>query len=126
MNIAIPIYGTRVMPRFGFTRELMVVTVEDGTILSKKRLTMPSDMFHTLPTMLAAERVSVMICGGIHPRFQKALQQQHIQLVWGVVGEWQEVLQAYLAGTLRSNPSFCPRHGRQGGSRVRRGHQGKV
>jgi hypothetical protein len=36
-----------------------------------------------------------------------------------VVGEWQEVLQAYLTGTLQSNPTFCARHGRRGGARVR-------
>jgi predicted Fe-Mo cluster-binding NifX family protein len=98
----------------------MVVTVEDGTILSRKRLTMPPDMFRSLPEMLASERISVMICGGIHPRFQQALQRQQIQLVWGVVGDWQEVLQAYLAGTLQSNPTFCSHHGRRGGSRVRK------
>jgi hypothetical protein len=37
-----------------------------------------------------------------------------------VVGDWQEVLQAYLAGTLQSNPTFCLHHGRRGGSRVRK------
>jgi predicted Fe-Mo cluster-binding NifX family protein len=123
MNIAMPIYGTRVMPRFGCTRELMVVTVEDGTIRSRKRLTIPPDMFRSLPAIFASEQISVIICGGIHPRFQQALQRQHIHLVWGVVGEWQEVLQAYLTGTLQSNPTFCARHGWKGGARVCKGPQ---
>ena len=126
MNIAIPMYGNRVMPRFGCTREIMIVTVEDGKILSRKRLTMTQEKFISLPEVFASERISVMICGGIHPRFQQVIQGQNIQLVWGVVGEWQDVLQAYLKGTLQSNPAFCPRHGRRRESRFRGGQQRRV
>jgi predicted Fe-Mo cluster-binding NifX family protein len=113
------------MPRFGCTREIMVVSIEDGRIASKKRLGITPEMFLSLPTVLASEQVSVMICGGIHPRFQQAIQEQKIQLVWGVVGEWQEVLQAYMNGTLRSNSTFCLRHDSIRGYRLRRGRQGR-
>ena len=126
MNIAIPMYGTRVMPRFGFTREIMVVTVEDGRIVSRKRLKMTPETLISLSAVLASERVSVMICGGIHPRFQQAIQEQNIQLIWGVIGEWQDVLQAHLNGTLQSDPTFCSRHGRRRGSRFRKGQQRRV
>ncbi len=118
MNIAIPIHGNRVMPRFGCTREIIVVTVEDGRIASRKRMKITPQTFMSL---LASERVSVMICGGIHPRFQQVIQGQNIQLVWGVVGEWQDVLQAHLNDTLQPNPAFCPRHDRKRGSRFRGG-----
>ena len=123
MNIAIPIHGSRVMPRFGCTREIMVVAVEDGRLVSRKRVRMTSEMFESFPAILASEHISVMICGGIHPRFQQAIQGQDIQLVWGVVGEWQEVLQAYLNGTLQANPSFCLHHDPRRGHRFRRGRQ---
>ena len=126
MNIAIPMYGKRVMPRFGCTREIMIVTVEDGQILSRKRLTITQEKFISLPELLASERIAVMICGGIHPRFQQVIQRQNIQLVWGVIGEWQDVLQAYLNGTLQSNPAFCPRHGHRRESRFRGGQQRRV
>jgi predicted Fe-Mo cluster-binding NifX family protein len=123
MNIAIPIYGARVMPRFGCTREMMVVTVEDGRIVSKKPMTMTPEMFFALPAVLAAEQVSVLICGGIDPRFQQAILGQKIQLVWGVIGEWQDVLQAYLNGTLQSDPTFCLCRGHRRGLRLRKGRQ---
>jgi predicted Fe-Mo cluster-binding NifX family protein len=128
MNIAIPIHGNRVMPRFGCTREIIVVTVEGSQIISRKRLTITQEKFISLLEVLASEQISVMICGGIHPRFQQALQEQHIQLVWGVIGEWQEVLQAYLKGTLQSNPAFFPHHGRrrESRSRFRGGQQRRV
>ena len=118
MNIAIPIYGTRVMPRFGSTREMKVIRVEDGKIVANKQVSLTPQTF--LPC-LASEKVSVIICGGIHPRFQQAIQKLDIQLVWGVVGEWQDVLQAYLNGTLQTNPTFCLHRGQN--RRLRRGHQ---
>lgn len=119
MNIAIPIHGSRVMPRFGCTRKIIVVTIEDGRIVSRKRVLMTPEMFVSLPAVLAAEQISVMICGGIHPRFQEAIQGQNVQLVWGVVGEWQDVLQAYLNGTLQTNPLFCLHRGPRRGHRFR-------
>jgi predicted Fe-Mo cluster-binding NifX family protein len=127
MKIAIPIHGSRVMPRFGCTREMLIVTVKEGQRLATKRLTLTPADFVTLPALFRSEQVTVLICGGIHPRFQQALQGQQIHLVWGVVGEWEAVLQAYLNGTLQSDPAFClchqHRRGFQGGSRLRRGSQ---
>lgn len=121
MNIAIPVHGTRVMPRFGCTHEILIVTVEDRNIISKRRLPVTQEKFFSLPALLASEQVSVMICGGIHPRFQQAIQAQSIELIWGVMGEWQEIVQAYLNGTLQSNPAFYLyyRHGRHKGFRFR-------
>ncbi|MBD3305075.1 hypothetical protein GF339_01860 [candidate division KSB3 bacterium] len=107
MNIAIPVFGDRVMPRFGFTRELIVVTVEEDAIVGHKRLPVTPETWAVLPSRLRTEQVSVMICGGIHPRFQHLLQQENILLVVGVAGEWQAVVQAYLQGTLHSDPAFC-------------------
>jgi predicted Fe-Mo cluster-binding NifX family protein len=123
MTIAIPIYENRVMPRFGFTREIIVVTVEDEKVVSNRRLTISQEELLSLPAMLASEQVSVLICGGIHPRFQQAIQQQRIELIWGVIGDWQEVVSAYLDGTLQSNPAFCLCHGRGKGTRLRAGHR---
>jgi predicted Fe-Mo cluster-binding NifX family protein len=120
MNIAIAIHGNRVMPRFGYTREIIVVTVEDGRIVARKRVKITRQTFLSL---LASERVSALICGGIHPRFQETIERQNIQLIWGIIGEWQDVLQAYLDGTLQTNPSFCLHHGSRKGHRLRKGQQ---
>ncbi len=107
MNIAIPVHGNRVMPRFGCTREILIVAVENGKVISKKRLPVTQEMFFSLPDFFGAEQVSMMMCGGIHPRFQQAIQEQNIELIWGLIGEWQEIVQAYLNGTLQSNPALC-------------------
>ena len=124
MNIAIPIYGERVMPRFGMTREMIIVAVANGEIASEKRLTVTAEFFTTIPHMLIAEKVSVVICGGIHPRFQQAFERQHIQVIWGVIGAWRDVIQAYLNDSLETDPAFClHRHGHRRGFRFRQGQQ---
>ena len=43
MNIAILVYGDRVMPRFGCPRKIIVVTVEDDSGVSTTRLSSKGD-----------------------------------------------------------------------------------
>jgi predicted Fe-Mo cluster-binding NifX family protein len=121
MKIAIPIHGDRVMPRFGCTREFMVATVEDGTMLATERL--PATAQNIGP-VLEAEGVSVLICGGIHQRFQQLIQERNIEIIWGVMGYWQDVLQAYLNGTLQYDWTLCVRRRGREGCHFRWGYQG--
>lgn len=106
MRIAIPIHGDRVMPRFGCAREMIVATVEDGRVLATRRLAATT---YDIQPLLDVEQVSVLICGGIHPRFQQLLQSRNIEIIWGVVGPWQDVLHAYLNGTLQRDHTLCGR-----------------
>jgi predicted Fe-Mo cluster-binding NifX family protein len=122
MRIAIPIHGNRVMPRFGCTREILIADIEDGNVLATKLIAAGIQAVHRL---LATERVSILICGGIHPRFQQVLQEQNIEIIWGVVGEWQEVLQAYLRGTLQHDKTVCSVRRAGEGRHLRQRHQGR-
>ncbi|PIE31281.1 hypothetical protein CSA56_18855 [candidate division KSB3 bacterium] len=126
MNIAIPIHGSRVMPRFGYTRNVVIITVENGQSVSHKHVAITPQNGITLPDLLISEGISVMICGGIHPRFQQFIQKQGIHLIWGIVGEWQDVLQAYLQGTLQSGSDFCVCRHQPQNTRFRRRHQGRT
>ncbi len=124
MKIAIPIHGNRVMPRFGCTRTIIIATVENGRSVAHKRIAILPRNWIALPEILISEGVSVMICGGIHPRFQNFIEARNIRLIWGIVGEWQEVLQAYLQGTLQSGSDFCLHRRDQRNARFRRRQQG--
>lgn len=111
------------MPRFGCAREIVVVTVEAGAVLSTQRLMTTTQ--HLLPA-LAEEHVSLVICGGIHPRFQQRLEEQGIDILWGVVGHWHEVLQAYLNDTLQHDQNLCVSRRRSDGCQLRHRHQGRI
>ena len=112
MKIAIPIHGDRVMPRFGCTREFMVATIEDGTMLATERL--PATAQNIGP-VLEAEGVSV---------FQQLVQERNIEIVWGVMGYWQDVLKAYLNGTLQYDRTLCVHQRGREGCHFRWGYQG--
>ena len=122
MRIAIPIHGDRVMPRFGCAREMIIATVEDGRVLATKRLT---DAAYNVQSLSDVEQVSVLICGGIHPRFQQLFQKQNIKIIWGVAGPWQDVLHAYLTGTLQRDHALCMRRRMGEGCHHRQRHQGR-
>jgi len=122
MIIAIPIHEDRVMPRFGCARDVMIITVEAGAVRTTKRLTSAAS---GLQPLLTDEHVTILICGGIHPRFQQRLQQQNIEIVWGVVGHWRDVVQAYLDGTLQHNRNLCVPHRHAEECRLRHRHQGR-
>lgn len=125
MNIAIPVYGDRVMPRFGCAREITIVSVEDTDFALKKRIALSPEDVLSLPNILQAEQVSLVICGGIHSRFQQLLAKQHIRVLWGTVGDWQDVMRAYLDGTLQTTRCGCEHRGDGQGHRVRQGQGGK-
>jgi predicted Fe-Mo cluster-binding NifX family protein len=125
MNIAIPVYGDRVMPRFGCAREMIIVSVEDEDFLLKKRVSIGPEDFLSLPDFLVAEKISLVICGGIHPRFQQFLAENQIRILWGAMGDWQNVLQSYQNGTLETNPRVCRHHGSRRNSRFRHGQGGE-
>lgn len=110
------------MPRFGCAREIIVVTVEAGTVLNTRQLTVAPQ---NVPPTLAEEHVSLVICGGIHPRFQQQLHELNIDVVWGVMGHWRDVLQAYLNGTLQHDRNLCMQRRHSEGCRLRHGHQGR-
>jgi len=123
MNIAIPVYENRVMPRFGCTRQLVIACIQRNEIVEQKQLTLTNESFGELPAILVSEQVTLMICGGIHPRFQHLLHQQQIEVAWGVRGEWRQAVQAYLAGTLQSNPQYCRPQRQHHGFHGHRNHQ---
>lgn len=59
--------------------------------------------------VLVDKKVGVVISGGIQERFQEMFLKDNISVIWGVVGEVQEVIQAYLHGKLHSAMRIVPR-----------------
>ncbi len=96
--IAVPCYGSRVLPRFGQAREFFFAEVDlAGRILQGLRR-QSWDLYEepNLIHWLCREGVDLVLCGGIHPRFQVALMAEAIGLVWGFRGEVEEVLRQWL------------------------------
>lgn len=96
--IAIPCYGSRVLPRFGQAREFVFAEVDPGDGVPRRLRRCNWDVCQEpqLARWLRREGIEAVLCGGIHPRFQLALGAEGIRVAWGFRGEVEEVLRQWL------------------------------
>lgn len=89
------------MPRFGCSRSFIFADIlepEDKVAEYTERTWSP-DKNPDLPNWLRQHKVEGVLCGGIHPRFQIALEAQGLWVIWGFRGEIIEVLYQWLSAT---------------------------
>ena len=117
MKVAIMLYGSRVSPRFGYSQGILIV--EDSGQEKIQKRTLGIEKYHPeqIPELLSKEGVEVLIGGGINHHFQNLFQIRGIDVIWGVMGEADDVLVAFKAGQLTPGMGFCPRGRRRRGQR---------
>lgn len=113
MKVAIPLYGSRVSPRFGYTRDVLIVELEGKKEIDRKALTMEVNHPARMADRLANEGVSVILSGGMNPHFQEQFRMRNIPVIWGLIGDADDVLATYLDGQVFSGMGPCPRRGRR-------------
>ncbi|HIE28501.1 TPA: hypothetical protein EYP66_14570 [Candidatus Poribacteria bacterium] len=117
MRIAIPLFGSRVSPRFGCEPEVLIVDVEGRKEINRRKF---STMGLGIPerlSLLSSLAVNTLICGGIDIFCLRSFSSKGFQIIPGVIGEADEALRYFLSGKLRAGQ--CVRRGRrfQGGRR---------
>lgn len=113
MKVAIPLYGSRVSPRFGYTRDFLIVELEGKKEIDRKALTMEINHPARMADRLAKEGVSVILSGGMNPHFQEQFRLRNIAVIWGLIGDADDVLATYLDDQVFSGMGPCPRRGRR-------------
>ena len=116
MKLAIMLYGSRVSPRFGYSQGALLVDCSGQQETLRKTLEVKGYYPEQIPELLGKKGVEVVISGGINHYFQNLFRSQGIQVIWGIIGEADDVLAAYRAGQLTPGMGSCP-----GGRRRRRG-----
>ena len=99
-RIAISSFKNRVCPRFDLTREMLIFDEENPQNKPIERLDMSRVSPEKILHILAEKEVGIIITGGIQKRFQEMLLHSNIDVIWGVAGEVDEVLEAYMQGAL--------------------------
>lgn len=100
IRVALPIYGSRVLPRFCLARRFCVAHV-DSTARTARVVddrAWESTEAPSLPRWLKSLGVAGVVCGGIHPRHHVALENEGLWVAWGYRGEVDQVLADWLAG----------------------------
>jgi predicted Fe-Mo cluster-binding NifX family protein len=117
MKIAIPLFGSRVSPRFGCEPEILIVDIEARREVNRRTF---STMGLGIPqqiSLLSFLGVDTLICGGIDIFCLRSLSVRGFEIISGVIGEADEALNYFLSGKLREGQ--CLRRGRRfrGGGR---------
>lgn len=106
MNVAIPLFGSRISPRFDSCQEILIVTIEGAGIIDKKTVSISSLTPIQRVADLRNRKVKTVICGGINGAIHNHLRNVGISVIYDVMGEAEEALTRFLTGRLRPR-AFC-------------------
>ena len=110
MKIAIPMADGKLCMHFGHCQQFALVEVDDGTkaITGTSYLTPPPHEPGVLPRWLHEQGANVIIAGGMGQRAQDLFSQNGIKVVVGAsAGKPEDVVSAYLSGTLEVGQNVC-------------------
>jgi predicted Fe-Mo cluster-binding NifX family protein len=119
MKVAIPLFGSRVSPRFGCEPEILIVDVENRKEINRRKLSTTGFGIPQRISLLSSLSVNTLICGGIDVFCLRSLSAKGFRIISGVIGEADEVLEYFLSGKLREGQCVRGRGRRfRGGRRL--------
>jgi len=122
MKIAIPLFGNRISPRFDFSPEIWIITVENGEFINQERLPMANLNLRQRLEQITSNGVDKVICGGIDDFSLNQLGCRGIDVVQDVMGEAEAAFELFMKGWLR--PGYCcEKRGKRGFCPWRRGSE---
>ena len=110
MISAVTCENNEVFQHFGHTPAFAIYTAENNEITSEKILECGDSGHGALASLLAAENVNVLICGGIGGGAINALKEADIKVVGGASGNVRSAAENYLAGKLKVRLNFFCNH----------------
>lgn len=121
MMIALPEWNGRISPVFDTAGRLIIVRIEGGAETGRESLAIFEEQSGPRAMRLAQLGVSTLICGAVSNGMARAVEAAGIAIIPWVAGDIDEVIAAFIAGTL-DIPAF--RMPGCGGGRMRRGRCG--
>jgi predicted Fe-Mo cluster-binding NifX family protein len=125
MKVAIPIRNGRVSPVFDVASRLVVVDFEGGMPAGRSEFSVTERGGEARAALLQELGVSVLICGAVSNQTARIVERCGIELRPWIVGEIDDVLEAYRSGSLGSDGFIMPgcRRGQGGGRGSRQGRR---
>lgn len=107
MRIAISTDGDFVSSHFGRCPNFTIVEIESGEIVNKEVIANPGHHPGSLPEFFATMGVECVIAGGAGARAQGLFAEKQIQLILGVSGRVDDMLEKLSRGELKGGESLC-------------------
>ena len=119
MKVVLAIWNGRVSPVFDVARQVLMLDVEDGQVIARHEATLPGTEPRAQVDRLVALGTEVLICGAISQPMSALVAGSGVCVVPFTAGPVEEVLAAWLAGSLPnpalSMPGCCGRSRCRGG-----------
>jgi predicted Fe-Mo cluster-binding NifX family protein len=114
MRIAIATDNSLVSEHFGRCPSYTLVDIENNQIKNKVVLDNPGHEPGKIPQFLNAQGVNVIIAGGMGPRAVGFFQDFNIEVIMGLTGPIESVINSYISGNLQPGESTCTDGGGKG------------
>ena len=113
MKVAISSENNYVSAHFGRAPEFTFVTIEDNEIINTEVHGNPGHSIGSIPRFIKENGAECLIVGGIGHRAIQFFRQYGIEIIMGVQGPINDIINALINGTLLGGESFCdPRSGK--------------
>ena len=117
MKIAFAYWDNRIAPVFDTVRQLHVINVESGQIVSEAQETLSEDLPVRKILRLVEMGIGTLVCGAISKPIYGLVVANGIQVVPFVAGYLNDVIQAWLSDNLEADifamPGYCVRKGQR-------------
>ncbi|MCM8900246.1 NifB/NifX family molybdenum-iron cluster-binding protein [Caldicoprobacter algeriensis] len=107
MRYAISADQGYVSPHFGRCEKYVLIDIENRKVTTSRVIDNPGHSPGFIPRFLHDQGVNCILCGGIGKQAIQLLEEYGIDVITGVEGSVEEVIQKLLAGTLKGGASFC-------------------
>ncbi|MGH4125434.1 MAG: NifB/NifX family molybdenum-iron cluster-binding protein [Clostridium sp.] len=114
MKIAIASQGKNVSGHFGHCEGFIIYDVNEAKVLKKELVENPGHKPGYLPVFLKELNVDLIIAGGMGDAAQQLFEENGIDVIVGAHGLYDDAIQEYLKGELKSSKNTCSEHDHEG------------
>lgn len=102
VKIAIPLFNSRVSPRFEFASRVLIVTIDSGEVVERREFSFTNLNPIRRSVLISELGVHVLICGGISDFSVRLLLGNGVEVIPMVAGEVEYVLNLFINDKVHS------------------------
>ena len=107
-KIALAVWGNILSPVFDSASTVLLADIKDGKVTASRTEALGPELPYSRALRLSEWGVQVLICGAISVGFARTIEVYGIEVIPFISGEVQQVLDAYLSGTLTADVFHMP------------------
>ena len=108
MKIAVPIWNDKVSPVFDTASRLLIINTKNLSEIERFEIYLGEQDISKRCLLIHSLKVNVLICGAISRSFSMMLMSTGVKIISGISGLAEDVLKAYLHGSLSNSKYLMP------------------